>query len=440
MKILVLERPFSRVFYRRVVSEVFNNPEIIGISEWKKCSEIWVGSYVYDERFDVSSDSLDPLLMNDIISRDRTLRDMDRMRAERQVRRYWNGLNSLMARERFDFIFSLPIDCFLMDVLYRVAEIRRIPVLSFVGSFISGYARITLRGEFNDLQRMVADEEVDSVLSCLLEKRFLPESERSHVNLDHRHIKKAWAKRRLSEHIKWPLIRLLSGDPDNNHMNIRSIGSLRLHDLYDKNYENRFKHIDDLSIDASKTVYFPLHFIPEATTDYWCDSISCMGYEAYVTKTIEQADKEINFIVKEHPAMYGRRKLSFYDKLNSFDCVEILHPFDSSNELLDCVENVVVNTGTVGVESALRGKRVLTLSKNYYSDLHPNITLCDRVRLEDISRPLSDFDNREFLTSLLRGHFISDYLNDFDQSKCNAKEVADGIRLYFRSKGYPIEM
>lgn len=55
---------------------------------------------------------------------------------------------------------------------------------------------------------------------------------------------------------------------------------------------------------------------------------------------------------------------------------------DRSNELLNMVDNVLVDTGTVGVEALLRGKRVISLSDNYYSDLHPNIVRSGSVTRE----------------------------------------------------------
>ena len=115
------------------------------------------------------------------------------------------------------------------------------------------------------------------------------------------------------------------------------------------------------------------------------------------------------------------------------DNVELIHPMVRSNELLERVDNVLVDDGTVGIEALLRGKRVISLEKNYYSELHPNISVESRVSKSSLMRALEDPEPTKMVTSLLADMFPSDYSNGKAQGSCSAESVAAGIRLYFES-------
>ncbi len=138
--------------------------------------------------------------------------------------------------------------------------------------------------------------------------------------------------------------------------------------------------------------------------------------------------------------MYGRRLLDFYDQLNSFPNVILLHPMDRSNNLLLEVENVVVDNGTVGVEALLRGKRVICLSDNYYQRFHPNAFMRDRITMEALKLPLQEFDNHTFMRSMLQGCFPSNFANSMNGiPKSDPIQAAAGIRTYLEINGLPMK-
>ena len=154
---------------------------------------------------------------------------------------------------------------------------------------------------------------------------------------------------------------------------------------------------------------------------------------------IHNADSGITFIIKEHPAMYGRRLLSFYDELNAIPNVILLHPMDRSNNLLLEVDNVVVDNGTVGIEALMRGKRVICLSDNYYYRFHPNAFRRDCVTMESLSLPLQEYDNRIFMKNLLQGCFVSNFKNSTNGiPTSNPDQVIKGIRTYLEISNLPM--
>ena len=431
MNVLIYDRLVTKDFFHRVASEAFPSAKIVGVSEFHYCTDYWVGDWIYKNQFDFSPSNLNETAIEDIISRDRTLRCIGYERARQEVVRYWNGLQETILRESIDVVLSPSIDCFLIDVLYRVAQLNHIPCISWIGSFMRGYARFTLRGELIDLHRSVSNDEAERVLQTLMQKKYLPDSERKNITRDHSYIYKFYIRRMAIEKILYPTLRFIESDKDNNHYGIQTFYGLRFSDIYDSDFERRFVRINNIVVERTSAVYFPLHLIPEATTDYWLDGVASQGYENYVLNIIKTADAGITFIVKEHPAMYGRRRLRFYDELNSLDNVILLHPMDSSNDLLELVDNVAVDNGTVGVEAALKGKRVLALSKNYYSDLHPSVHVVEGITRRSLTLPIDSSKNFDFMKGLLSGHFLSDYINNKKQRKCNSMVVSSAIKSYW---------
>ena len=175
MKILIYVRPVSQIVFSQIADICFGHDDKCYISDFKSCNVLWSGNYIYNSYYDYDDHDLDEFLLNDILQRDRTLRLMPRNIAEMLVRRYWNGINELFAKERFNYVLILPVDCYTLDVIDRIAKLYNVKVISFIGTFISNYVRFTVRGEFNDLHRDIADEEVDDVLNNLLLPTYFPE-------------------------------------------------------------------------------------------------------------------------------------------------------------------------------------------------------------------------------------------------------------------------
>lgn len=427
--VLLYERPFSAKLFRDVIQKVHGDADVTGVSSYRGSSDIWSGEYLYDAMLDYDS-GISEEEIRDIIVRDRSLTAMPYERARRIVTRFWNGAQKLFEQGKFDYLYTINIDCYEIDILLRLADRFRVIPISFVGCFIPGYTFLTLRGERRKLDRPVSDCEAEAVTKKLLDKYYLPPSEQHNVKKQEADVRKYFYRRLLIERLYNPLQRAIQRDPDNLIFNVPLIGHSRLTDYMTDSYDKYFVPLDELNIDRGTTVYHPLHVIPEASTSYFCQDVAKLGYEKYVCSIIENADPGINFLIKEHPGMYGRRKLAFYDKLNSYPNVQLISPFASSNELLEMVDTVVVDNGTVGFESLLRGKRVLALEDNYYDDLHPNVFRISSLKKGDLSKPLQAYDSVTTVKSLLTDLFPSDYSNNKQQETCSADQIADGVRMY----------
>lgn len=439
-KILLYERPITSKLFREVISEVHGRVELVGISSYRNCSEIWSGDYLYQDKYDDNSKDCDSVI-DDIICRDRSLSLMERDRAERIVRRFWNGAQALFESSHFGYFYTVSIDCYEIDILLRLADRYGVPAVSWIGTFLGDYARITLRGERCELKRAVSEQEVVSIAKKLLNKLYLPSSEKKNVQRRGGDALQFYIRRKLIEMFYNPMQRILKRDPDNLMFNVNNLKSIRFRDVYRLDYDSYFSPLESLSIDRGKTVYYPMHLIPEASTSYWCRDVITSGhggnmesYSCFVRRFVAEADSGVHFLIKEHPAMFGKRPLSFYRELQDLPNVDVMHPMVRSNDLLERVDTVLVDDGTVGIEALLRGKRVVSLEKNYYCHLHSNISIEHRVTQEALSKTLSSVKPYAIIEMLLADMFPSDYKNSSDQGSCSVANIAAGVRLYLENR------
>lgn len=438
MNILIYVRPKSENFFRSVANNVFDDPQIVTFSDFNNLADVWAGKFIYSDDYDRPNADFEKEAP-DILPRCRTLRKMNQEKAYSLALRYWNGMEEFFSQNKFDYLLTIPVDCYSLDIICRIAQKHNIHIISIIGSPFQGRAKITLRGEYNKVREDVPDSEIKELIDKMTKVNYLSPSEIKNVTKNHSSIIKFYTRRWLIENIYYPLLKLINRDPLNYHYNIYEVKGIPIRKRIDRNFEKRFKHISDLNIEPKSTVYYPLHLIPEATTDYWCPDIHVANYNKFILDMINNADPRITFIIKEHPAMYGRRDLDFYDKLNSIPNVILLHPMDRSNNLLQEVENVVVDNGTVGIEALLRGKRVICMSENYYYKFHPNAFRVNKVSIESLSFPLQKYNNQEFAKALLQGCFPSDFRNSRNGiPQSNVSQVVKGIKSYIQINKLPL--
>src|SRR5690606_8161969 len=98
-----------------------------------------------------------------------------------------------------------------------------------------------------------------------------------------------------------------------------------------------------------------LQHVPEATVDYWCNDLSVIEYERTLLEVVTHRSSDFHFVIKEHPNVLGMRHPALYDKLNTIEGVTICPTNVNSNTLVAASDAVLVWTGSVGFEAALRG-------------------------------------------------------------------------------------
>lgn len=123
------------------------------------------------------------------------------------------------------------------------------------------------------------------------------------------------------------------------------------------------------TIECDNAVYLPLHYFPEATVDYWVENSEDANYlESLVSVIRYFSDRGKTVVLKEHPAFYLARPIHFYQAVTAIPNVIILEPFTPTKLVFQKIRDIVVWTGSTGVEAALQGLDVKIVTENYYSN------------------------------------------------------------------------
>lgn len=430
VRVLLCTEPRTKNFLVRSALYAFDNPDIECISEYKNGADIWVGSFLYGRDY-ARNNPLFEQEWPDIFPRSLALRVNDEKLSHEWALRVWNGIEELFHAKTFNYVIMPQIDRYLYDIIERIASRNNTIVIGGGGSIFSGYCQVAVRGEYKKVKSEVPAEIVEERVQKLTSVQFLPDSETNNVKRQHLDIIKHFYKRKITEDIYYPIMKMIFRDPWNHHFNLVVRRGKRLSDYYCKDLDNLFVQIKDIDVDPKRTVYMPLHVMPEATVTYHLSDTRFCYYENYILLLIERADPSITFIIKEHPGMYGLRELSFYRQLKKHPNVILVHPKERSNNLLDKVNTVLTENGTVGVEALVRGKRVLVLDKNCYYIFHPNAFLVNDIKLEYLNLQLSDYSNEEFIRQLSLCDFKSDFICDTRlMPACSPEQFGNGIREY----------
>ncbi len=291
-------------------------------------------------------------------------------------------------------------DNYCMDIIQRIAVDNNVTIINMIGEFISGYCRMTLRGERINTRNASFDE-ARMVLKELLDKDYKSNYSNALGHTFKKHLYYFY-RRKLIESIYYPMKKHLKNDPMNYHYNTFIFKGLRRKDVVNKDIEKLFTHIDQI-VDFSKCIYIPLHCYPEATVDYYGENPAFALYEELMLRLVKESDKCVTLLIKEHPAMYGARAISFYKRLKSYGNVVLLNPYDNSNYVLSKVKYVLVFSGSVGIEAVIRNKVVYNITDNYYSDLSPNIHKIERIDNKLLNLDYIPYDNVRFMQQLLCG-------------------------------------
>lgn len=431
MRILVHKRRGEEDFYLKLVQMSYPSAEIITFADERGKAMVWAGDFLYSAQYDKAEHFFDINVMEDMRIRCRFLRTLEKEKAYRLIDRLANGLDGFFKEQKIDFIMGGLIDCYVQDVLNRVATLYGILYVSFVGHFFNGYARVSVRGELNQFPREVSQQEIQSVLADILRIEYKP-------RFDANQKKKSYdvIKIYIREMIKrkyFGIKKVVSGDPDNYHYGTVLEKNWKFKKVMDKDSEKYFQHTEEIKDKikkSDKTVLMPLHLAPEATVDYWCDKADFALYENSVLNIVRQASREVQLVIKEHPAMYMQRNLEFYRQLKKYSNVYLIHPYDNSNELLECIDNVAVYTGSVGVEALFRGKRVFTFTDNYYSNIHPNVHKIEKIDLSIFDYPVVEYSNERFMSDLLQGMFQARFYNNNNMFNSDMQKMSDALKLY----------
>lgn len=443
-KILCHVGPWSLDHYQFIGKELAINADVKVVSGHPRCDGVAYFQRYYElvmQTKDCQTSASER--EHDIILRCRLLRALPKSIALKHLRAAWLAMGEMLDREKPDLILSETIDSYVMDVLWFQALERGIQFIGLVPTFISGYFRISARGEYNSSRRVSTDE-ANSVLDRLLQKSYRPDF-----------IKNSDSKLALYGLGRW--LRTLLKIP---YFSIK-----RLNRLEKYNYHNWAtlivsKHwfcwlpcfsVGDIDwkkkIDylGRPVIYIPLQMIPEATVDYWCEDLAAVDYDAYLVRLVQHLSTDFTIMIKEHPNVLGYRNPKLYRLLQKNSHVVFVPTAVNSHELIEAADAILVWTGSVGFEAAIRGKPVLTTCKPYYrvGPMFKDVdisTTAHEIKNFISTVPAHNIDEiqQELIKHVLSGALPGQYIIDGTWSPANrehqqyAQNIAQQLRAYMQ--------
>jgi hypothetical protein len=435
--------PWSLEHYQFIAKELAPEAKIALVSGHPKCDGVGFFARYYQLVSNKGALATLPSAEReaDIILRCRLLRDLEDGVALMHLRAAWQAMGEMLDQQRPDLVLSETIDSYVMDVLYFQAKSRGIPFVGLVPTFISGYFRVSARGEFVE-SRVAPEDEVQAVLNKLLQKSYRPDFVKSSDSSLVLHALGRW----LRNMVKIPyfaLKRLKPSERFNYHnwatlkVSLNWLHAVPALNLGDADWQER-------ATKAGKPViYIPLQMIPEATVDYWCEDIEAVSYETYLLQLVRHLGDDFTILIKEHPNVLGYRNPQLYRKLSRESSVLIAPTTSNSNLLIDTADMVLVWTGSVGFEAAIRGKPVLTTCRPYYQigpmfmPIDLTTTTTEILRFKRIVADVDiDSIRKELVTHVLSGTLPGRYIIDGSWKVTNtehinfAKNIATQLRRH----------
>ncbi len=164
---------------------------------------------------------------------------------------------------------------------------------------------------------------------------------------------------------------------------------------------------------TTPTIYFPLHYQPEATT---LPAGGLMYHQVNAVRLLHSALPEgWRIAVKEHPQMlkYGRewpraRGTTFYEELTALEHVDLAPVDFPSAELIERAAIVATIAGSAGWEALLCGRFVIAFGYPFYGRA-PGVTLASTVA--DCESAIADAAAHDFRADLgLLQAFVDEFV------------------------------
>jgi hypothetical protein len=435
--VLVVARPRTRAFYEYVAPRVFEQAEIHYLSENRGADGVFLDLMELFYRYLDSDKPREELFtvdeFSEMIVRDRYLRSLDVLKAQKMIRAMSYAVEDALDKINPDVILSIMTDNYIMALFERIQTRRKGLYIGTVVSLLDGYSRLTRSGELWQC-RDVSDQEVGEVYSSLMVENFKPEILKGvWIPQNKSQIFKAYIKEKV-KNLVFPVLKTLKRDPLNFHYNcLHGVGATsdQLSKLF---FEKYFDHnwLDVAKqYDCEKTVLIPMQFNPESSIDYMCQNLDHIDHDQVIIDLLKRIPKDRLVLLKEHPAMVGKKDVNFYKKLKAFSNVQLISPLENMRVVLEYCGHVITWSGSTGLEGRLLGKNIMCLQLPYYyaeGFFHLVHHLDEIPMLLEKSVSKSEEDGRKIIKSLLAGCIKGQVkFIDFDENNPVLKSVVDEL-------------
>jgi len=444
MKILCHVGPWCEEQYKTIASGVDASSDVTITSGFRAVdhSGLVDNYYKYFKKneFEVVSEE-NGAQYTDIIQRCRLLRSLKKNDALRHLLAMQKSVEEMFDSISPDLVISETVDQYLMDLIYFESKKRGIPFVGLVVSFVNGYYRISARGEHTHL-REPKDNEVDYLISTLQKRSYKPDVVKESVDYIISLAYKRWLKNALRIPY-FMLKRYLTNERYNYHYWASELTAINNFDWF-PNFNIGEDNWHEKLISSNKPViYVPLQMFPEATIDYWCDVIENIDYENRLVEYIAVLSVDFQILIKEHPYVIGARSPGLYKRLSEIGGLITCPVYENSNTLVNLCDAVMVWTGSVGFEAALRGKPVLTVCEPYYVCGAQFLRLTSKISSAEIltfikeqTKVLNNNEKQRIVKHILSGLLPGKYINDASWLRGNPQDVLDAKKIGAQIRQY----
>lgn len=363
-KISYYVRPWSINYFKYIAKNTFPDKSNSFVSDFRGLCENDLSINFYKENIespiDISSDEI-----NDIVRRDRMLRNLNRDFAEKLLLSMYSSIYIYINDTKPDVFISVTIDSYVIDLINLVCKKNKIPFYGFHLTMISDYSLITARGEENNF-RDVGGTEIENIYKTICSGSYTV-SYVDNKNPDFFVGFKRW----LRSAIKIPyfnFIRYFKNDRYNYHyyatilMSKRRLKAGNL--FFSRHFDSNWK---EAKVRHKYKIYMPIQFHPECNSEYWPEYSELMPYEEGFLKVLKILSKFAHVYVKEHPEMIGLRDSGFYDSISRVSNVSFVPVGVSQERLIDFCDASATWNSSVGIESVLKGTPVITFAQPNYA-------------------------------------------------------------------------
>jgi hypothetical protein len=394
-RLLFLTRPFSSKAFHFISSAALQQASVSFASEWRSVEDHWIMRDFY-EAFESSASTRDLLqdisspVVDDVILRCRYLRAVERPQARRMVGAMWRAATALLDRFNPQLVVSGYIDCYMYDIIARVQKQRGAAYVTICDSMLPEYGDINYRF-FPIAVREPASEEVDALIERIRRPGFRPAyMDRSYYETDS--FKRFWRLylRDKGRRFYFALRKFFERDYLSFHLNTpdtypcKELTWLRTSHFFRKDWR-------EVLVDAKlPKVFIPLQYYPESKYDYSQLNPALRNVQDLTKALARILSPSCLVVLKEHPTVYGARNPQFYREILRYRNVIITPPHVDMREVNGLCDAVITAGSTIGLETLIRGGRVISVGKpSYYVPGYFDVI----ERLEDL----------ELLPQMIRG-------------------------------------
>ena len=302
----------------------------------------------------------------DVLERCRYLRNMPYLRAVQMLRAMASVLDEELEAFRPSVVLSHMVDDYVTHLLAELARRRGIVYVGYAYSYFPNKIQVTQYGNgvpFNG--REPSDDEVQQALQQISVRTFRQNylQPETYTKLSHlKSMLRYQVKRIVFAYRAWR-----EKDPLQTHYGCLPFVAERRHW---RDFPSALDFHGDwrqrLHASGGPIVYLPLGYFPEATIDYWIEDRRVLDYQNFVLNVCRVLGGRFRLVVKEHLHMLGARSPDFYRALRDTPGVISVPPLEFSNDVVSASDIVLMGAGSIGVESFIRGKPIVSFCARSY--------------------------------------------------------------------------